>query len=329
MASFGIPDLSPALEADLAKRMGEVEALLRLQIEGKYPLVIETSRHLVEAGGKRLRPLLTLITSHYGDPSAHGIIEAAVVCELTHVATLYHDDVMDEAPLRRGVESANNRWGNTVAILTGDYLFARTSDMLADLGPAAVHLQAQTFERLVIGQIMETQGPVDGADPLQHYLGVVADKTGSLIAASAKFGAMLAGAPREQTNALAAFGEKIGITFQLVDDVIDISSQSHDSGKTPGTDLKEGVPTLVTLNVMSSARAQDRELQELLKGPIADQGVVDQVLDQLRQHPALEESREQILTIANEARTLLGPLPLNDATSALFSLCDAVIDRSS
>lgn len=328
MSSFGIADLSPALEADLAKRMLEVEALLRLQIEGKYPLVIETSRHLVEAGGKRLRPLLTLITSHYGDPTAHGIIEAAVVCELTHVATLYHDDVMDEAPLRRGVQSANSRWGNTVAILTGDYLFARTSDMLADLGPAAVHLQAQTFERLVIGQIMETQGPADGGDPLQHYLNVVADKTGSLIAASAQFGAMLAGAPGEQITALAAFGEKIGITFQLVDDVIDIASQSDESGKTPGTDLKEGVPTLVTLNVMKSTRAQDRDLQELLKAPISDQVVINQVLDQLRQHPALEQSREQVLGIANQARQLLGPLPVNDATSALFSLCDAVIDRS-
>jgi heptaprenyl diphosphate synthase len=328
MSSFGIPDLSPALEADLAKRMVEVEALLRLQIEGKYPLVIETSRHLVEAGGKRLRPLLTLITSHYGDPTAHGVIEAAVVCELTHVATLYHDDVMDEAPLRRGVQSANNRWGNTVAILTGDYLFARTSDMLADLGPAAVHLQAQTFERLVIGQIMETQGPADSADPLQHYLGVVADKTGSLIAASAQFGAMLAGAPSEQINTLAAFGEKIGITFQLVDDVIDIASQSHESGKTPGTDLKEGVPTLVTLNVLKSTRMQDRDLQELLKGPISDQNVINQVLDQLRTHPALDQSREQLLDIANQARNLLRPLPVNDATGALFSLCDAVIDRS-
>jgi heptaprenyl diphosphate synthase len=328
MSSFGIPDLAPALEADLAKRMVEVEALLRLQIEGKYPLVIETSRHLVEAGGKRLRPLLTLITSHYGDPTAHGIIEAAVVCELTHVATLYHDDVMDEAPLRRGVQSANNRWGNTVAILTGDYLFARTSDMLADLGSAAVHLQAQTFERLVIGQIMETQGPAEGVDPLQHYLSVVADKTGSLIAASAQFGAMLSGAPRDQIDALAAFGEKIGITFQLVDDVIDIASQSEESGKTPGTDLKEGVPTLVTLNVMKSNRAEDRDLQELLKGPINDQIVVNQVLDQLRQHPALDQSREQVLGIANQARNLLGPLPVNDATGALFSLCDAVIDRS-
>ena len=146
MSSFGIPDLAPALEADLASRMVEVEDLLRKQIEGKYPLVIETSRHLVEAGGKRLRPLLTLITSHFGNPRATGIIEAAVVCELTHLATLYHDDVMDEAPLRRGVESANNRWGNTIAILTGDYLFSKASDLLADLGPEAVRLQARTFE---------------------------------------------------------------------------------------------------------------------------------------------------------------------------------------
>lgn len=328
MPSFGIPDLSPELEADLAARMAEVEVLLRKQIGGNYPLVVETSRHLVEAGGKRLRPLLTLITSHFGNPAAPGIIEAAVVCELTHVATLYHDDVMDEAPLRRGVESANNRWGNTVAILTGDYLFARTSDLLADLGPAAVHLQAQTFERLVIGQIMETQGPADGEDPLAHYLRVVSDKTGSLIAASAQFGAMLAGAPKENIDAVAIFGEKIGVTFQLADDVIDIASDSKESGKTPGTDLKEGVPTLVTLNVMKSTRAEDKELKHLLSAPIADQKTVNQVLKELRKHPALDQSREQLLAIAKEARTLLGPLPVNDATGALFSLCDAVIDRS-
>jgi heptaprenyl diphosphate synthase len=235
---------------------------------------------------------------------------------------------MDEAPLRRGVVSANNRWGNTVAILTGDYLFARTSDMLADLGPAAVHLQAQTFERLVIGQIMETQGPAEGEDPLAHYLKVVGDKTGSLIAASARFGAMLAGAPREHIDALTVFGEKIGVTFQLADDVIDIASDSKESGKTPGTDLKEGVPTLVTLNVLKSTRTEDRELQHLLSAPITDQETVNQVLKELRVHPALEQSREQLLLIAKEARTLLGPLPVNDATGALFSLCDSVIDRS-
>ena len=328
MSKFGIPGLAPELEAELKEGMAKVESLLLSHIQGDYPLVEETSRHLVAAGGKRLRPLLTLLASHYGDKNKFGIVESAVVCELTHVATLYHDDVMDEAPLRRGVASANNRWGNTVAILTGDYLFARTSDMLADLGPAAVHLQAQTFERLVIGQIMETQGPAQGEDPLAHYLKVVGDKTGSLIAASAQFGAMLAGAPREQIDALAIFGEKIGVTFQLADDVIDISSDSKESGKTPGTDLKEGVPTLVTLNVMKSTRAEDRELKRLLSAPIADQKTVNQVLKELRKHPALEQSREQLLSIAKEARTLLGPLPVNDATGALFSLCDAVIDRS-
>jgi heptaprenyl diphosphate synthase len=328
MATLGIPNLSTELEVSLSAAMAEVEDLLRSQIEGNYPLVVETSRHLVTAGGKRLRPLLTLITSHFGDPRKRGILEAAVVCELTHLATLYHDDVMDEAPLRRGVESANNRWGNTIAILTGDYLFAKASDLLADLGPEAVRLQARTFERLVIGQIMETQGPQKGEDPLAHYLQVVADKTGSLIATSARFGAMTSGASAETIETVTKFGEKIGVAFQLADDVIDITSDSKESGKTPGTDLHEGVPTLVTLNVMKSTDKADRDLQKLLAKPISDKKVVAQVLKELRNHKALDQSRLQLMQVARDARTALGPLPVNDATGALFSLCDAVVDRS-
>ena len=328
MSSFGIPDLAPALAADLDSGMLEVESLLRSHIKGEYPLVEETSRHLMAAGGKRLRPMLTLISSHFGDPGRTGIIEAGVVCELTHLATLYHDDVMDEATLRRGVESANNRWGNTIAILTGDYLFAKASDLLADLGPEAVRLQARTFERLVIGQIMETQGPLNGEDPLAHYMRVVADKTGSLIATSARFGAMLSGAPKEITETLTIFGEKIGVAFQLADDVIDIGSESNQSGKTPGTDLREGILTLVTLNVMKSKVLADGELKKLLSAPIQDEVVVAQVLVALRGHSALAESREQLREIAKQARTALGPLPLNDATGALYSLCNAIIDRS-
>ena len=328
MTKLGIPGLAPALEAELTEGMAKVESLLLSHIQGDYPLVEETSRHLVAAGGKRLRPLLTLLASQYGDKNKFGIIESAVVCELTHVATLYHDDVMDEAKLRRGVESANSRWGNTVAILTGDYLFAKVSALLADIGPEAVRLQASTFERLVIGQIMETQGPQNGEDPLAHYLQVVADKTGSLIAASARFGAMVSGAPTDIKETLTVFGEKIGIAFQLADDVIDIASESHQSGKTPGTDLREGVPTLVTLNVMKSTRPEDRELIELLKAPIKDETVVAQVLRTLRSHAALQESRGQLEQIARDARIALGPLPVNDVTGALFSLCDAIIDRS-
>ena len=329
MSSFGIPDLDPALEADLALGMQGVEDLLREHIKGEYPLVEETSRHLVAAGGKRLRPLLTLISSHFGDPTRKEVVPAAVVCELTHLATLYHDDVMDEAPLRRGVESANNRWGNTIAILTGDYLFSKASDLLADLGPEAVRLQARTFERLVLGQIMETQGPQNGEDPLAHYLRVVGDKTGSLIATSARFGALLSGAPRETVETLTKFGEQIGIAFQLADDVIDIASDSSQSGKTPGTDLREGVPTLVTLNVMASTKPEDAELKQLLSAPIHDEVEVQQVLRALRTHNGLEQAREQLNQIAKDARTALGPLPLNAATGALFSLCDAVVDRSS
>ena len=328
MSSFGIPGLAPALEVELKASMKQVEDLLFSHIQGDYPLVEETSRHLVAAGGKRLRPLLTILASHYGDKNKFGIIESAAVCELTHVATLYHDDVMDEAPLRRGVESANNRWGNTVAILTGDYLFAKVSALLADIGPEAVRLQASTFERLVIGQIMETQGPQNGQEPLAHYMQVVADKTGSLISASARFGAMVSGAPDEVKETLTIFGEKIGIAFQLADDVIDIASESHESGKTPGTDLREGIPTLVTLNVMNSTNPADRELIKLLKAPIKDEAVVSEVLKTLRTHDALGQSREQLMDIARDARAALGPLPVNDVTGALFSLCDAIIDRS-
>ena len=327
MSSLGIPNLDADLERQLSSGLNQVEELLSSHIQGDYPLVVETSRHLVEAGGKRFRPLITLIASHFGNGQSRQVIEAAVVCELTHVATLYHDDVMDEAPLRRGVESANNRWGNTVAILTGDYLFSKASDLLADLGPEAVRLQAKTFERLVIGQIQETQGPKNGADPLEHYLQVVADKTGSLIATSARFGAMLSGADASVVETLTKFGEKIGIAFQLADDVIDIASESSQSGKTPGTDLKEGVPTLVTLQIMKSNRSEDAALKKLLSAPM-DDATVAQVIPQLRQHQALKDARIQLHQLADEAKALLVSLPQGSARSALENLCDAIVDRT-
>jgi len=327
MSSLGIPNLDADLERQLSSGLNQVEELLSSHIQGDYPLVVETSRHLVEAGGKRFRPLITLIASHFGNGQSRPVIEAAVVCELTHVATLYHDDVMDEAPLRRGVESANNRWGNTVAILTGDYLFSKASDLLADLGPEAVRLQAKTFERLVIGQIQETQGPKNGADPLEHYLQVVADKTGSLIATSARFGAMLSGSDASVVETLTKFGEKIGIAFQLADDVIDIASDSSQSGKTPGTDLKEGVPTLVTLQIMKSNRSEDAALKKLLSAPM-DDATVAQVIPQLRQHQALKDARTQLHQLADEAKALLVSLPQGSARSALENLCDAIVDRT-
>ncbi|NCA18502.1 MAG: polyprenyl synthetase family protein, partial [Actinobacteria bacterium] len=275
------------------------------------------------------RPVLTLLASNYGDPTREEIIKAAVVVELTHLATLYHDDVMDEAPLRRGVVSANKRWGNSVAILTGDYLFAKSSLLLADLGPDAVRHQAMTFERLVVGQIMETEGPHDGADPLTHYLKVVAEKTGSLFGLCARYGGYLSGAKPEIVETLVKFSEELGIAFQLADDVIDIESSSNQSGKTPGTDLREGVPTLVTLLVQKMARPEDARLLQLLSGPITDERDVTFALEALRNHSALGEAKQITMQYAESARKMLSSLPLNGTTEGLLNLCDALVSRSS
>ena len=327
MNPIGIPNLDKSLEAKLLADMTKVELLLRSHIDGEYPLVIETSRHLVEAGGKRLRPLLTLLAAQFGDPTNYDIIKAAVSCELTHLATLYHDDVMDDALLRRGVTSANTKWGNAVAILTGDYLFSKVSDMLADIGPQAVKLQAKTFERLVIGQIKETQGQTLGLTPIEHYLKVVSDKTGSLIATSARFGALLSGAKPEIVETLTKFGEKIGIAFQIADDLLDVTSDSTASGKTPGTDLKEGIPTLVTLYVMAENAPEDQELIKKLSEPIPSSELKN-VIMQLRSHKALTQVRDYLSNIAKDAEVLLNDLPEGAAKEALRNVIYVLINRS-
>ena len=325
---IGIPNLDKALEMSLLADMARVEELMRSHIKGDYPLVIETSRHLVEAGGKRLRPLLTLLAAQFGDPSNYDIIKAAVCCELTHLATLYHDDVMDDAVLRRGVISANKKWDNAVAILTGDYLFSKVSDMLADIGPEAVKLQAKTFERLVIGQIKETQGKSEGLTQIEHYMKVVADKTGSLIATSARFGALLSGANAQTVETLTKFGEKIGVAFQVADDLLDVTSDETASGKTPGTDLKEGVPTLVTLYVIAANNPADKDLIAKLNGPISENDLV-RVINQLRSHKALVEVKDYLANVASEANGLLADLPEGSAKEALKSLTFALVNRSS
>ena len=327
MNQVGIPNIDKQLEASLIIDMKKVEDLMRSHIQGDYPLVVETSRHLVEAGGKRLRPLLTLISAQFGDPTNYDIIKAAVCCELTHLATLYHDDVMDDAVLRRGVISANKKWNNAVAILTGDYLFSKVSDMLADIGPEAVKLQAKTFERLVIGQIKETQGKSEGLSQIDHYMKVVADKTGSLIATSARFGALLSGASPNVVETLTKFGEKIGVAFQVADDLLDIASNETASGKTPGTDLKEGIPTLVTLFVMAENDPADKDLINKLNKPISDEDLPN-VISELRKHKALKRVQDYLSKVATEANDLLIDLPAGAAKEALNNLTFALVNRS-
>jgi heptaprenyl diphosphate synthase len=324
---FGLTDVDPELAAGLASGMAEVEGLLVSSVRSDFEFVTEASRHLVDAGGKRFRPLLVLLAAHFGDPSAPGVVPSAVVVELTHLATLYHDDVMDEAAMRRGAPSANARWDNTIAILTGDFLFAKASDLLADLGPEAVRIQARTFERLVTGQIKETLGPGTG-DAVEHYLSVVADKTGSLIATSGRFGAMQAGASPDVVDVMTRFGEAIGVAFQLADDVLDVASESEASGKTPGTDLREGVRTLPVLHALASDDPAEAELRTLLVGDLTDDAAHARALDLLRASPAMAAARADLGRYAGAARDVLAPLPAGPAKDALMAICRQVVERS-
>lgn len=320
--------VDPVLEKRISTNLDLVEQQLLSSVHSDYPFVTETSKHLVVAGGKRFRPILTLLAAEFGDPQAPGVVPAAVVVELTHLATLYHDDVMDEATMRRGAQSANSRWDNTVAILTGDFLFARASQILADLGPQAVRIQAETFERLVTGQINETIGPLDGQDPVKHHLSVLSDKTGSLIATSGRFGAMLSGADSETVNILTAFGERIGVAFQLADDIVDITSIADQSGKTPGTDLREGIPTLAALIALSKSDSGSARLRDLLSRPLPDDLEHQEALAFLRAHDSLEEARMEARRWADEARRVLDPLPDIPAKEALAALSDYVVTRT-
>ncbi|HJY96255.1 MAG TPA: polyprenyl synthetase family protein [Streptosporangiaceae bacterium] len=299
-------------------------------------LFTEASRHSIAAGGKRFRALLVLLAAQFGDPKDPRVIQAAVAIELTHLATLFHDDVMDEAEVRRGHPSVNSRWSNSVAILTGDFLFAQASLILAGLGPEAVRIQAETFNRLVAGQLSETIGPRPGQDPLDHYMHVITEKTGSLIATSGQFGALFSGAPAEVATRIAVACERLGVAWQLSDDVIDIASDSAQSGKTPGTDLRQGVRTLPVLYALrSTGQAEaagsdaDRRLHELLaEADLTDDALLAETLALLRAHPALAESRARVLSWTQGARNEIMALPSGPAQAAFLALCDFVEKRT-
>ncbi|MVA75538.1 polyprenyl synthetase family protein [Auraticoccus sp. F435] len=321
-----VPGSREELEAAVRARLEQVERGLLVAAEANTALVTEAAQHIIRSGGKRFRPLLVATAGGLGEvPAEERLVVAAEVVELTHVASLYHDDVMDEAQLRRGAQSANRRWQNSVAILVGDYLFARASDLVADLGPQWVQLQARTFARLVQGQIAETVGPGEGVDPLGHHLAVLADKTGSLIATSCVFGGMAAGLPQPALDALGAYGEEIGLVFQLSDDLIDITSDT--TGKEPGTDLRAGVPTLPTLMLAASDDPEDVDLTRLIGSDLSDAGRLDEALTRLRAHPVIERAREHVRGRAEVAKQHLAVLPDVPAREALAELADQLVDR--
>ncbi len=290
-----------------------------------------TSRYLFEAGGKRIRPALALLTAQLGDGNTEGVITAAKALEITHLASLYHDDVMDGASMRRGVPSAQTVWGNNVAILTGDLLFARAGKLIAALGPRATALQAEVFERLCLGQLHETIGPQEGDDPIAHYIQVLADKTGSLIAAAAEVGVIFSNAPEEYRPAVIEFGEKIGIAFQLIDDVIDLSAEIEETGKVAGTDLRSGVATLPLLYLRDLA-VTDAAAADLLARITSDDtsdADFEAAVAELRGHEVTKRTLDEAHRWSREAVDALSVLPGGPVKRALTRFADTLVERSS
>lgn len=314
-----------------------VEAGLLGQMAFADEIADVTSRYLLEAGGKRVRPVLTLLTAQLGDGNNDQVIRAAQAIEITHLASLYHDDVMDEAQMRRGVPSAQAVWGNSVAILTGDLLFARASKLIASLGERAITLQSNTFERLCLGQLHETLGPRHDEDAVDHYLQVLSDKTGSLIAAAAEVGVIFSHASEDFVIPVRRFGEKIGVAFQLVDDIIDLSSETSETGKAAGTDLRAGVSTLPLLYLRARAKTDpdaddllrriERDVTSAFYGD-ADEVDLNAAIAELREHEVTAETLAEAHRWARDAVEALSPLPEGPVKKALTRFADTIVERS-
>lgn len=359
-ANLGLSERVFATSADRAMAraiddgLDRVEAGLVEEVRFADSLADVSGRYLLEAGGKRVRPMLTLLTSQLGDGVVDDVVTAAMAIEITHLGSLYHDDVMDESDRRRGVPTAQNVWGNSVAILTGDLLFARASQLMAKLGERAIRMQADTFERLVLGQLNETVGPDADEDPIEHYIQVLADKTGSLIAAAAQSGIIFGNADPALEAPIVEFGEKIGVAFQLIDDVIDLSPQPEETGKVPGTDLRAGVVTLPLLRLEDLAKTDaaaadllERIRRDVLPPDAASVGsdpmdtntgasrivpsraTIDALVDELREHEATRATLAEAHRWARDAVAALAPVPEGSVKKALTRFADTIVERTS
>ncbi len=322
----------PGIDADFDQRLQDnlslVEDRLQEVVGHDDDFISGASHHLLDAGGKRFRPLLTLLVSELGTGCNVQVIDAAAGVELTHLASLYHDDVMDEATVRRGVTAANLAYDNSTAILIGDLLFGRASQLVAGLGAQAVRIQADTFVRLCAGQIKDDRQAPEGQDPMDYYLQVLAGKTGSLIATAARYGGMFAGVPAPTIELVARYGELLGMVFQLSDDLLDVASNEQESGKLAGADLREGVTTLPVLYVRASTDPADDRLKDLLSHPLVDEDEFYEALGLLRAHPAMRQAQEHTVAVAREAVALLDGLSDGDAVEALRALPMSVAART-
>ena len=315
----GLDALDERLEAEIRPRLDGVEDVLAKAVEADSDVLGTTAGYLLAAGGKRFRPMLVLLSGYFGDPTDPRLIRGAAAIELTHVATLYHDDVMDEAASRHGVPSVNARWDNTIAILTGDFLFARSSELAADLGPDVCRLLAQTIAILCDGQIRDVASAGDVDKTEQDHLEVIKRKTGVLIASSCRMGGMLSDCSPDDLETLGAFAESLGLAFQLSDDIMDITSTQLELGKEPGTDIREGVYTIPVLHALTTGPDRD-ELRRILSAGAPDGELLDRALEIVRSSGSVEHARAGVSAEVTRAIELALRLPDGHAQHALVQL---------
>jgi heptaprenyl diphosphate synthase len=315
----GLEAPDAALEAAVRGRLDLVERGLEKAVGADSELLAASAKYLMKAGGKRFRPMLVLLAGYFGEPADPRLIPGSVAIELVHQATLYHDDVIDEADARHGVPAANVRWDNTVAILTGDYLFARASEISADLGPDICRLLAQTIAVLCDGQIRE----VDASGSLEQtegsYLDVIRRKTGVLIACSCRLGGMVSDAPEDHVEVLEAFGESLGMAFQLSDDIMDLTASQLELEKEPGQDLREGVYTLPVLHALHEGEHRG-ELQRILAHGAPDGELLDRAIEIVQAGGSIAHAQAAVTGEVGRALQLARRLPEGPAQHALVQL---------
>ncbi len=311
------------IDIDLRPGLERVEERLIEVVRSDQMLVQEAAGHLIRAGGKRFRAMLVLLSGHLGDANEARLIDCAASIELTHLATLYHDDVIDETSIRRGVPTVNAKYGNSIAVLTGDFLFARASGLATDLGTYTSRRLADTVAELCEGVIIETAYQGQENTP-ERYLEVISRKTASLIATSCHLGAHLAGAPPTEVEAVTAYGRAAGMAYQLADDILDIVADEAEFGKTPGTDVRAGFLTLPVLETLAGSVPGAAELRVALQARD-----VDGALGLLRSNGSVELARQAVAGWQQRALDALSGVRAGPGRDALARLVEFVGDRTS
>jgi heptaprenyl diphosphate synthase len=317
-----LPFLSlPGMAADIDR----IETALVQSVRTPDAYLNEIASHLIVAGGKRLRPVLTLVAVQIdGGPATDDAVQGGIACELVQTGSLYHDDVMDEAPTRRGVETVNAKWGNLQAILAGDFLLSRASEIAASLGTEVAALLARTIGRLCEGQIEELRHTYNVARPESSYLASIAGKTASLYATSARIGAIVAGLDRSLVDALTEYGESFGMVFQIVDDLLDVTATDDQLGKPAGHDMVEGVYTLPVLRTLQSGGIAAASLLDLLGKPL-EPSEREKALEIVRAHGGVASALVTARQWADRAVEACATLPPSAATDALRAAPDALL----